>query len=183
MARPMSEADSDDASSGWEKTEQFYVSVGQGISIWALMEGSLVHIFQRLMRTELEKAGLVLYSIMNFHTWLSVISELFASDADYRQFTDLWNKKVARLKALNDIRTRLAHHTSFESGSDEVSLKPGRYDKRSKSLAYPPLTKQDIDAFSDKVTSIHQEIVELLRAMIVHASNDKSQQPTRDQPD
>ena len=50
----------------------FYRIAGKGISAWAKTEGQLVFIAAMLLDTSLEKAGLVFYSIPNFHSWLSI---------------------------------------------------------------------------------------------------------------
>src|SRR4051794_5257561 len=58
-------------------TTVFYATVGQGISFWASMEGTLVQIAAKLLGTSEEKCGLLLYSIMNLFSWLTIIDELF----------------------------------------------------------------------------------------------------------
>jgi hypothetical protein len=61
----------------FEQSELFYATVGQGISHWSAMETRLVQIVAKLLKTSDEKAGLIMYSIANFHTWLMIIDELF----------------------------------------------------------------------------------------------------------
>ena len=79
------------------------------------METVLVEIFARLLGVPDEKAGLILYSISNFYAWLTLIGDTMALDDRFKQFTSTWNKKAERLRPLNDIRVRLAHHTVYES--------------------------------------------------------------------
>ncbi len=64
-----------------------FVAIGQGISIWALMEGNLVHVFAMLMGSSVEKSGLVLYSIINFNVWLTLITDLFAVHPELKRFS------------------------------------------------------------------------------------------------
>ena len=68
----------------WELRRMFYTGVGQGISHWAHMEERLVEIAVILLGTTNRKAGLVFYSIINFHTWLNIIDELFSLDQSLR---------------------------------------------------------------------------------------------------
>ena len=153
-----------------------FVVIGQGISIWALMEGNLVHIFAMLMGSSVEKSGLVLYSIINFNVWLTIVTDLFAVHPELKQFSGAWNKKVGRLRSLNDVRVRLAHHTALEHGGFEIgdrTLKPGRNDTRPRSLAHTPLTADDIDDFAEKVIEINNEIGELGHQMGKVLSADK----------
>src|SRR4051794_25143613 len=84
--------------------------IGKGITAWSKGEGLLVDIAAMLLKTEREKAGLVLYSINNFHTWLSIIEELFALDLRYTPLRPDWIKISKRLKKCNDVRVSLAHH-------------------------------------------------------------------------
>jgi hypothetical protein len=143
-----------------------FISIGQGISIWGLMEGNLVHLFAKLMGSSIEKSGLVLYSIMNFHVWRTIISDLFAFHPDLKEFSSIWNKKAVRLRSLNDVRVRLAHHTALESGGPgDHTLKPGRNDTRPKSLAHTPLTPDDIDAFIEKLIELNNEMGFLMHDM------------------
>jgi len=53
-----------------EHRRLFFAAIGQGITAWSGMEETLVRIAAKLLRTSEVKAGLVMYSIMNFHVWL-----------------------------------------------------------------------------------------------------------------
>tara|TARA_A200000159_G_C7233803_1_gene301412 strand:- start:401 stop:835 length:435 start_codon:yes stop_codon:yes gene_type:complete len=117
------------------------------------------------MHTSAEKAGLVLYSIMNFNTWLAVVSELIAGDPKYEQFATSWNRKAERLRMLNEVRVRLAHHTVWASDSKNWGLKPSELDTRSKAKKYSALTMDELRDFSEKEEKISNELYELFKAM------------------
>lgn len=153
--------------SNWEKRQEFYTVVGQGISFWANMETELVRICALLLRSSNQKTGLVLYSIMNFNTWLSIISDLFAADKTYNPLAKKWNKLAESLREKNDIRVRLAHHTRFASAPDEISLRPGRFDTRPKSQKAAPLTFEEIDAFGTFVVEFHPKLFGLAEEMLL----------------
>ena len=61
-----------------EARRGLYTRVGQAISFWASMETRLVTIAALLLGTSEQKAGLLMYSIMNFNVWLIIIDELFS---------------------------------------------------------------------------------------------------------
>ena len=146
--------------------ESFYISVGQAISIWASMETKLVYIFSLLLGISPQRAGLILYSIINFMTWLTLITDMFASEPLlFGQFSSSWNKKFERLRTLNDTRVRIAHQTSLRQDAPLVALSPSPLDTRPKSLAYVPLTERDILDFNKKVVAIHEELANLFEAM------------------
>lgn len=99
-----------------EMTAKTYEVIGRSITEWSRMEGLLVHIANWLLDSKTKKVGLVLYSINNFHTWLSIIDELFAMDPNFSPLRSDWIKIAERLRKLNDVRVRLAHH-ALEPGS------------------------------------------------------------------
>jgi hypothetical protein len=99
-----------------EMTAKTYEVIGRSITTWSQMEGFLVDIVSWLLDSETKKVGLVLYSINNFHTWLSIIDELFAMDPNFSPLRSDWTKIAGRLRKLNDVRVRLAHH-ALEPGS------------------------------------------------------------------
>lgn len=147
----------------WAVRSAFYTCVGQGISAWTSMEGNLVSIASYLMGTTEAKAGLVFYSINNFNSWLTIITDLFALAPEYAEFRDHFTALVEPLKQLNDTRVRLAHHTIWGS-KDHASpaLRPNKLDTRPKSKKHQPLVKDEISAFTDKVFHIEMRIVETL---------------------
>jgi hypothetical protein len=122
-------------------TEQSYYAVGTAISLWSRMEGSLVHIASWLLDARSEKVGLVFYSINNFHTWLSIIEELFEINPAFSPLKSEWNAIAKKLRGLNDIRVRLAHH-SFEPGRDIIELAENELDFAE---AYPALKPHELD--------------------------------------
>src|SRR5437660_12484812 len=91
-------------------TKLFFTLVGMGISFWAAMEEDLVKIVALLMRTSQAKAGLVMYSIINFYVWINVIDELLAIEGADEEVLTQWRSIAEALKTENDIRVRLAHH-------------------------------------------------------------------------
>jgi hypothetical protein len=86
----------DDLIKKFEGTKQlaqkhFYFLIGLSITAWSSMEGFLVHVAAMLLDTDAKKAGLVLYST-GFHSWLSIISDLFNLDPSYHPVRSDWNK-------------------------------------------------------------------------------------------
>lgn len=131
------------------------------------MESSLVHLAAILLGATSAKTGVVLYSIQNFHTWLSVIDELFDLNPALRKARPKWTKIAARLRALNDTRVRLAHHTAvIRNKDDPTTLRAARYDLRMKSKKYGPLTPSDIVRFVHAVMAMADTILDLVEDLI-----------------
>src|SRR5262245_23413036 len=84
-----------------DQAKKFYMGVGQGISHWARMEGRLVQIVAKLTRTSEDKAGLIMYSINNFYTWIDIIDQLFVIDGTYKRSLEAWRKLIEPLKKEN----------------------------------------------------------------------------------
>jgi hypothetical protein len=134
-----------------ELTQDTFRAIGQCITGWAKTESFLVTITAMLLGSGLEKTGLILYSINNFHTWLSIIEELFALDPQFSPLRPDWIAISNRLKKHNDIRVSLAHHALdpgkgfehfVETDNDDLSgiiptLKPHRTDMRSRKSTGP----------------------------------------------
>jgi hypothetical protein len=108
-------------------TKDTYRAIGSAITIWSQMEGSLVHIASWLLDARSHKVGLVFYSINNFHTWLSIIDELFEIDPAFTPLKSDWTQIANKLRGLNDIRVRLAHH-ALEQGRDAVEVADNELD-------------------------------------------------------
>jgi hypothetical protein len=156
-----------------------YAVIGKCISTWAKSEGVLVYIAAMLLDTPREKAGLVFYSINNFHTWLSIIDELFALDPQYSPLRPDWIEISKRLTKLNDTRVRLAHHTlgpgiDFEqfvaSGGGDPSaifptLKPGKLDSRTKSKKHTPLGMEGLTTFATEMEATIDKFLPLIDRM------------------
>jgi hypothetical protein len=76
-----------------EHRRALFANVGLALSQWAGMEDLLVGIASLLLRThEGAKVGIILYSIVNFGTWLSIIGELFSQEPRYVTLKSRWNK-------------------------------------------------------------------------------------------
>jgi hypothetical protein len=147
--------------------EVFFTSVGQSISMWSNMEGFLVAVAGMLLDTRFAKAGLILYSIPNFYSWLSIIDELFSMEQKFSAQKPEWGTIADRLKKLNDTRVRLAHH-SFRRGQEIDHfpvLRPNRYDTRAKSKKYAPLEIDEIIAFMEDLTPVMERVQKLLNDM------------------
>jgi hypothetical protein len=165
-----------------------YTSVGQALSQWAKMEDSLIAIASLLLRTsEATKVGVVMYSIVNFSVWLSVIDELFLLEPLYSPLKkSRWNKIMERLKGLKETRDRLAHHTIYSGDqaatlAGDTSLKPGRFDTRQRSQKYRPLDYDQISKFMDSVSNIVVDLTALLNAMTDLLNSETSQQKSSEQ--
>jgi hypothetical protein len=167
-----------------------YTSVGQALSQWAKMEDSLIAIAALLLRTyEGKKVGTILYSIANFHTWLSIIGDLFTQEPLYTALKPRWKKISERLRELNDTRVRLAHHTSYDGDKSATTIgDAGQFDVRPKSQKhrFDPLDYDQISKFIDSVGMVVEDLTALLNSMTAlltrETSPQKSSQPTTDQP-
>jgi hypothetical protein len=154
-----------------------YLTIGKGITAWSQTEGGLVVIGAVLLDTKYEKAGLVFYSITNFHTWLSIIDELFAMAPRFQALLSDWREIAERLKKLNDTRVRLAHHAVHAGKGIEAmaagegldvlmpSLKPNRYDTRTKSKKHSPLQLEQLADFVTELAPVSVKLTKLLEQM------------------
>jgi hypothetical protein len=147
-----------------------YLVVGAALTSWATMEEIMVVILAALLRTSGQKAGLILYSIINFNVWISLIDELFAIDETHAPLKPRWNKIADRLRRLKDDRDRIAHHAVRNKEPDasafaEATLRPASMDVRQKSLKYKPLANDDIMDFASKVGDVARDLLALLDLM------------------
>jgi hypothetical protein len=143
-----------------------FSAVGLALSFWSQTEENLVAITGMLLRTKFQMAGLIMYSIINFHVRLNIIDELFSMSPHYGSLKPKWNKVHEKLKALQDMRDRLAHHTVYSGRrSDEATLSPGRFDSRKKSKKHQPLTRDQIWDFTHSLTKVTHDTAELIDAM------------------
>jgi hypothetical protein len=150
----------------WEERSEFYRSVGQAISMWASMEDLLVEIAALLLDTSEEKAGLLMYSIINFNVWLNIIDELFSIEPRYQTHKATWTAQSEKLRGMNDTRVRLAHHTvRAQIDNSPLALRPGRYDSRMKSRKHKPLTEAEIVAFGGQMIEVYSVLAALWKAM------------------
>jgi len=101
--------------------KMLYAAVGQALSAWGKMEEHLVAIAALLLRASTEKSGLILYSIINFNVWLTLIGDLYEMDGALSPFQKRWNRISQRIREIKDKRDQLAHH-SVQMGADRTSL-------------------------------------------------------------
>jgi hypothetical protein len=93
-----------------------------------------------------------------------------------------------KLRAMNDKRVRLAHHTSHHNSTDkekgEPSLMPGMLDFRIKSQKYKPMQTNEVLDFTEKeIIETLKELIALTKAMGDDPSSPSiSPAPKSDQP-
>lgn len=169
-----------DIESGEKITEEsetiLFTEVGKALSCWAALEEMLVSLAHLLLTTSIQKAGVVMYSIINFGAWLGIITELFPHEELYTHLKPKWDKLTGRLRALKDIRDRLAHHSAFKADVpaaifNATSIAPSPYDVRAKSLKHRPLTVHEVREFYEGVREIMKDLTALILEMeAVHAA-------------
>src|SRR5207237_10580384 len=105
------------------------------------MDEALVIITGQHLRTPSQKAGLIMYSIFNFATWLTIINSLFELDDELSQYRRRWGKLGERIRQIKDHRDQLAHHPVQMGDADNPLIKPSdldirknRYDKNLSAL-------------------------------------------------
>ena len=156
----------------WEIRAQFYSCVGQAISMWSSMEDQLVQLAASLLGTTEEKTGLLLYSMMNFHGWLNVIDELLVLAKVDDNTKELWADISGKLRKLNDIRVRLAHHTVWNPAMGaQFGLLPGSHDARSKSRKQGILTGPQIVQFTNDVRTAESDLRKLVLVMAMNSAS------------
>jgi hypothetical protein len=75
-----------------------FVTIGLALTTWARMEEALVRIVQILLSAPGPKVGLIMYSIINFNAWLTIIDELYALEPRLAAFKPRWNKVARRIR-------------------------------------------------------------------------------------
>jgi hypothetical protein len=144
-------------------------AIGSTLTGWAEMEVLLVGIVADLLETPRDRAGVVMYSVLNFHTWLSIISELLPLDDRYSGLIPQWNTIAGKLRGMKDTRDRLAHHTTHQRPQEmplkKATLSPARLDLRSKVRKREPLTFHQITEFSHSVSRMIHSLAALSGAM------------------
>jgi hypothetical protein len=128
------------------------------------MEEAIVLIVHILLGAPTPKVGLIMYSIINFNVWLTIVDELFVLEPSMSSFKPRWNKLSARIRPIKDMRDRLAHEAAHV-GEAEAVLRPSEFDVRPKTTKYQPLTIMEISDFSSKTADIGNEIVQLVKDM------------------
>ena len=105
--------------------QALFMNVGLALSQSTEMEELLIGIVCLLLRThEANKVGTVMYSIISFPVWLSIIDELFLLEPLYSTLKPRWNKINKRLRGMKKTRDRLAHHTLYY-GDEATTLAGG----------------------------------------------------------
>jgi hypothetical protein len=157
-----------------DQAKTFYLAVGQGITHWSRMEGRLVQVVAKLLGTTEPKAGLVMYSIINLHTWIQIIDELLELDGTYPNSFKLWRGIAKAVRKEIDNRLRLAHHALSQEEEEwetpkgtkargvAAYLRPSQLDVRTKTRNMKPLTMVEIVAFTGRVGDIHSDLISLL---------------------
>jgi hypothetical protein len=144
-----------------------YEMIGRGITTWSVMEIRLVQIVARLLGTDERKAGLVLYSINNFYSWISIIDGLFDEGGISSKSKTQWSSLTSDLKRLNDIRVRLAHQAVYVDIVESVEgdlvpilsgLKPSPLDTRPKQKKLSPLTYDELVEFNEDVPHLEKKL-------------------------
>lgn len=149
---------------GLAETNQKVVfgTVGLAISAWAKMEEILVVMVAMLLRVPNEKAGLMMYSIINFNSWIDIINGLFDVDDQLRPLKRRWTKISEKIRAIKDQRDQIAHHP-FEA--TVIAIKGSPLDIRNKTKKQQPLNANEISHFSNTVSAIANELVDLVKSM------------------
>jgi hypothetical protein len=158
-----------EASANSTKTDMLFQTVGRALTAWAKMEENIVIVAALLLGVRPARAGLIMYSILNFHSWLSLINDLFATDDVFSQKTKTrWNKLSERLRAgLKDKRDQLAHHSvrMAPASGEDSSVMSSVLDTRQKTRKQRPLDLSEIMIFTDSVLSLAEDLATLIEAM------------------
>ena len=128
------------------------------------METKIIHFGADLLDCNVEKAGVVFYSITNFYSWLNIIDELLRLDKRLSSVKREWNQVSTRLRKLNDIRVRLAHQTAYftDLSFSDMCLRPVREDRRNKSQNSSILRVEEIVEFTIASMDMTQELTVLI---------------------
>lgn len=145
-------------------TDLLFSTVGRALTAWSTMEGPLVIIISFLLRAPANKAGVLMYSIHNFNTWILVINDLFEIDEVLRPFQKRFNKINERIRKLKDQRDQLAHH-SVTTNADSAFVQASSMDGRTKSRKQRPLTPDEVIDFTKDVIEITRDLLVLIEAM------------------
>lgn len=146
--------------------------VGRALTAWSKMEETMVAIIAVLLMVSVKKAGVVMYSIYNFNTWLAVTNDLFELDEVMRPFQKRFNKISERIRRIKDLRDQLAHH-SVRMSDDKSTLQSPDADARSKSKKQLPLEYDEISDFTTDVLKIAEDLIALYWDMVAHAPSSR----------
>jgi hypothetical protein len=156
--------------------QTLFATVGAALTAWAKMEEVLVIIVSHLLRTQPKKAGVMMYSIHNFASWLSIMNDLFEMDEDLRLFKNRFNKIGERIRRIKDTRDQLAHYSVRMTPKNDPVIRSSRLDARSKSIKQPPLNSQIVVDFTEAALKIAEDLSDLEETMdaALEASRKKS---------
>lgn len=161
----------DDAPRFGEITPQMeaYAAIGEGISTWAAMESLLVLLAAGLLKIETVQAGTIFYNILNFHSWLTILSELFESstEEEARAVAAQWHELTPTLTTLNSIRVRLAHQVLNERDLTviPVALNPT---KKAKAEKAKRISKKEIVKFRTDIHEMNKKLIALTLVLWKH---------------
>jgi hypothetical protein len=159
-------ANLDELKSSARTTERdvLYAAIGRALTAWAKIEDYLVLIVGRLLRVPTVKAGLLMYSILNFSAWLAIIHGLFEMDETLAPLQKRWGKISERIRKIKDQRDQLAHH-SVQMSDQPARLMASPFDARTKTRLQQPLNLQETVDLTDTILGIVDSLSGLMVAM------------------
>ena len=154
-------------------------TIGRALTAWAKMEEFLVFVVALALPAKPARAGLIMYSILNFNVWLSLIHDLMEDSDLYAPMLPRWNKISERIRRIKDLRDRLAHHSVKAA---DAQLVPSQLDTRSKTRSMQPLDYNEVMEFTDAVLAICNDLEKFVMDMYepLPASDKKSFAPPPD---
>lgn len=93
---------------GPKQVSDYYFAVGRLMNLWAMVDGSLYHLFDICLGADSEKAAVIFFRIGGFSTRLSLLdrmAEMHMSETDYAT----WSGIRSKLAALVATRNLIAH--------------------------------------------------------------------------
>lgn len=148
-----------------------FAAVGAALSSWAKMEELLVIIAALLLRVDVQKSGLILYTIINFNVWINLIDEMFPLEPQFMPCKPRWNQISTRIRAIKDNRDRLAHQSFWAHGYGvrkvgDTTLRSSSLDARIKSQKLRPMDAEQITQFTEAVVQISEDLLRLIEALM-----------------
>jgi hypothetical protein len=159
----VSELQTDNDKAAETRQQELFAAVGMALTAWSRMEEMLVAFVAVLLQTSAEKAGVIMYSTINFNTWLSLIHDLFELDETQAKFRGRFDKISERIRRIKDRRDQLAHHSIRLTGDPFV--RASKFDVRSKSKKQQPLGPNEVRDFMHTVATIGDDLTDLFEAM------------------
>jgi hypothetical protein len=128
-----------------------------------------------LLIVKTAQAGLIMYSILNFNVWLSLIHDLMALNPKLKPIQTRWNKISERIRKIKDLRDQLAHHSV---STKKAHLKPSQFDIRQKTKLQRPLNLTQIFEFIQAIVAICDDLEKFIEDMWpLLSSEEKSAEP------